>query len=128
MVRKAIVGSLVLGFTLTFAGAASARRPAVLVAEQDRVERIYATCPQGLSTPGYRDMLARFRKPSRTPLSVAQPYTVAPQKMRDHVMLSCSAGTVHSGSGYRDMLWRLPIRNEPPLVATPAQPGRVAAR
>jgi hypothetical protein len=128
MSRKPLIGSVVLGFALTLTSVASARRPPALVATQERVAGIFATCPQARETSGYRDMLARFSARAATPLVGARDFAAPPQKMRDHVVLSCSGGTVHSGSGYRDMLWRFPSKAEQPLIAGPASSGRIASR
>ena len=89
---------------------------------KEQVDSIFATCPQGRPTSDYRDMLARFS--SRPPAQESVPafFTAPPEKMRDHI-LSCSGGTVHSGSGYRDMLWRCPADNRRPVVA-----GRLRSR
>ena len=121
MSRKLLVRSMIFGFTLTLAGVASARRPPSLVAAQEKVDGIFATCPQGRPTSGYRDMLARFSSRLPAQQSAAVSYTAPPQKMRDHVVLSCSGGTVHSGSGYRDMLWRFPADNGRPVLAGPVR-------
>ena len=52
-------------------------------------------------------MLARFSTEPQSVSGVSAPAFVAPpQKMDDHIVLSCTAGRIHSGSGYRDMLWR----------------------
>ena len=120
MSRKFFFRSMIFGFTLTLAGVASARRPPSLVAAQEKVDAIFATCPQGRPTSGYRDILARFSSPLPARQSVAV-FTAPPQKMRDHVVLSCSGGTVHSGSGYRDMLWRFPVDNGRPVFAGPVR-------
>ena len=118
MSRKLIVRSMIFAFTLTLSGMASARRPPALVEQQERVAGIFDTCPAGRSTSGYRDMLARFGPTLRTPRATVQAsFTAPPRKMRDHVVLSCSGGTVHSGSGYRDMLWRFPVKNDRLVIA-----------
>lgn len=121
MTRTVLVRSLVFGFTLTLTGVASARRPPTLAAAQERVESVFATCPEGRSTAGYRDMLARFDSAAprtNAPVRFAAP----PRKMQDHVVLSCAGGTVHSGSGYRDMLWRFPTQG-PPVFARSTSPS-----
>jgi hypothetical protein len=119
MTRTVLVRSLVFGFTLTLTGVASARRPPTLVAAQERVEGVFATCPEGRSTAGYRDMLARFDSAApRTDAPVR--FVAPPRKMQDHVVLSCTGGTVHSGSGYRDMLWRFPTQGPPVFARTPS--------
>lgn len=116
MIRKHLVHSMIFGFALTLTGVASARRPPAIVAAQERVDSIFATCPQGYSTSGYRDMLSRFSAPLPVQTRVAASSTVPAEKMRDHVVLRCSGGAVHSGSGYRDMLWRFPVDDRPVLA------------
>jgi hypothetical protein len=130
MSRKFFVRSMIFGFMLTLAGVASARRPASLVAAQEKVDGIFASCPQGTSTSGYRDMLTRFSPGLPARQSVAVSFSAPPRKMRDHVVLSCSGGTVHSGSGYRDMLWRFPAENGRPVFAGPVRSttAQLAAR
>jgi len=126
MSRKLLVRSTVFGLTLTIAGVASARTPPALANAQARVDGIFATCPQGASTSGYRDMLTRFSSAARwqsAPSTATTAFTAPPQKMRDHVVLSCSGGTVHSGSGYRDMLWRFPADNARPVFAHAVRPA-----
>jgi len=111
---------------LTVTGVASARRPPALVETQERVDRIFATCPQGRSTTGYRDMLSRFSSGSRLQApqtAIPTWFTAPPQKMRDHIVLSCAGGTVHSGSGYRDMLWRFPVESAHPVLAKGRSPS-----
>jgi hypothetical protein len=108
---------MIFGFMITLTGVASARRPTALVAAQEEVDGIFATCPQGRPTAGYRDMLARFSVQLPAQQGAAAFFTAPPQKMRDHVVLSCAGGTVHSGSGYRDMLWRFPVDNARPVFA-----------
>jgi hypothetical protein len=123
---KFISRSLACLFTLTLAGAASARRPPALVDAQGRADGVYATCAesQTRSTAGYRDMLARVApgEPSEPgALAVSLPL----RKMGDHLVLVCAGGEIHQGSGYRDFPMRL--RSEPaepqiaartPLVGT----------
>ena len=121
MSRKLLVRWTVFGFMLTLSGVASARRPPSLVEAQERVDGIFATCPQGRTTSGYRDMLTRFSSGLPARPSVATSFIAPPQKMRDHVIISCSGGTVHSGSGYRDMLWRFPVDDGRPVFAGPAR-------
>src|SRR6187402_953322 len=100
MSRKLLVRSTIFGLTLTIAGVASARTPPAVAEAQSRVDGIFATCPQGQSTSGYRDMLTRFSPTARlqtAPSTQAVAFKAPPQKMRDHVVLSCSGGTIHSG-------------------------------
>ncbi len=121
MSRTLVVRSLALAFVLTLTGSASARRPPALVAAEEQVERIFVTCPAGIAAAGYRDMLARFsHDPQQVPgLETGTGYVAAPQRMDDHVVLSCKGGRVHSGSGYRDMLWRFRTQvDEPQLAGT----------
>jgi hypothetical protein len=112
------VRSVAFGFVLTLTGIAAARRPPVLVKAQASVERVYATCPQR-TTSGYRDMLARF-SPELQPsplVAVGAPFVAPPRRMADHLVLSCKAGTIHTGSGYRDMLWRFRSESDWPQLA-----------
>jgi hypothetical protein len=117
---KFVSRSMPLLFTLTLAGAASARRPPALVDAQGRADSVYATCAesQTLSMAGYRNMLARV-----APAEPSEPAAVAvslpSRKMGDHLVLVCAGGEIHQGSGYRDFPARL--RSEP---AEPQIAGR----
>ena len=116
---KLISRSLAFLFTLTLAGAASARRPPSLVEAQEQADRIYSTCAESQARPtsGYRDILARSAsaKPSAPLLSIA---SAPSRKMGDHLVLVCAGGEIHQGSGYRDFPARL--RGEPggPQIAS----------
>jgi hypothetical protein len=105
--------SLAFLFTLTLAGAASARRPPALVEAQAQSDGTYATCgEEGRSTAGYRDMLARVdsAKPSVSPPVAGA--SMATRKMGDHIVLVCAGGEIHQGSGYR----AFPARLRPELT------------
>lgn len=116
---KLISRSLPFLFVLTLAGVASARRPPALAEAQARADSVYATCAESgaRSTAGYRDVLSRVvsARPSLTPVFVA---SAPPRKMGDHLVLTCAAGEIHQGSGYRDFPARL--RSEPagPQIAS----------
>lgn len=116
---KLISRSLAFLFTLTLAGAASARRPPSLVEAQEQTDSIYATCAESQARPtaGYRDMLARpaSAKATAPVISVA---SLPSRKMGDHLVLVCAGGEIHQGSGYRDFPARL--RGEPtgPQIAS----------
>jgi hypothetical protein len=77
-----------------------------LVAEQGRTEAVAATCPEGRTTGGYRDVLARTVSVASTGVAGALP---APRKSGDHLVLTCAGGEIHQGSGYRDF----PARMQP---------------
>lgn len=102
--RKIFDTSLAFVFTLTLAGVASARRPPALEEAQAKTDAVASTCPEGRSTAGYRDLLARTVTVASTG-SVAA--VSAPQKSGDHLVLACEGGEVHQGSGYRDFPARL---------------------
>ena len=116
---KLISRSLAFLFTLTVAGAASARRPPSLAEIQEHADSVYATCAesQARSTAGYRDMLARVAsaKPTAAAVDVA---SLPARKMGDHLVLVCAGGEIHQGNGYRDFPARL--RGEPvePQIAS----------
>jgi hypothetical protein len=119
---KLISRSLAFLFTLTLAGAASARRPPALVEAQEQADNVYDTCAESQARPtaGYRDMLARTApaKPSAPPAAVA---SLPARKMGDHLVLVCAGGEIHQGSGYRGFPTRL--RTEPvgPQIASHRQ-------
>ena len=116
---KLISRSLAFLFTLTLAGAASARRPPTLVEAQAQADSVYATCAESRAQPasGYRDMLARVgtAKPSAPAISVA---SLPSRKMGDHLVLVCAGGEVHQGSGYRDFPARLQGEPTGPQIAS----------
>jgi hypothetical protein len=119
---KLISRSLAFLFTLTLAGAASARRPPSLVEAQEQAAGIYATCAESQARPtaGYRDILARAAsaQPSAPATSVA---SAPARRMGDHLVLVCAGGEIHQGSGYREFPARL--RGEPtgPQIASGAR-------
>lgn len=116
---KLIAPSFALILTLTLAGAASARQPPALSAAQERVEAISATCAEGPSSAGYRDMLARVA--SARPAPAAEPTSVATRKMGNHLVLVCAGGELHEGSGYRDFPTRLRAEPSGPQIASAAR-------
>jgi hypothetical protein len=118
---KLISRSLAFLFTLTLAGAASARRPPSLAEVQEHADGVYATCAESRAQPtaGYRDMLARVAtaKPTASEISVA---SLPSRKMGDHLVLVCAGGEVHQGSGYRDFPARLQGEPTGPQIASGA--------
>ena len=109
---KLISRSLAFLFTLTLAGAASARRPPSLAEAQEQAGSVYATCTESQLRPtaGYRDMLGRVA--SAKPAAPTMTMAASPsRKMGNHLVLVCAGGEVHEGSGSRDFPARL--RGEP---------------
>lgn len=127
--RKLIPHALTVLFTLSLAGTASARRPPALVEAQTRADRVVATCPESraASSGGYRDMVARVQnqRPFGTIVAATPP---APRKMGNHLVLVCSGGEVHQGSGYRDFPVRFPTEPEKFEMARGASFIAAAAR
>src|SRR5687768_5082969 len=114
--------ALAFTLTLTFAGVASARRPPALVEAQAGVDAVAATCPEGQSTPGYRDMLARDLSSSADRGGFAA--TPPARKMGDHIVLMCEGGELHQGSGYRDFPARLqPVPTRPQIALGSSRTG-----
>jgi hypothetical protein len=111
---KFVLRSVPFLFVLTLASAAAARRPPALVEAQERTDRVYATCTDGVNGAGYREMFSRVGTPQTTAhyLAVSSP---PPRKMGDHLVLVCKGGAVHLGSGYRGFPARL-LRDEAPEV------------
>lgn len=123
---KLISRSLAFLFTLTLAGAASARRPPSLAEAQEHAASAYATCneSQARSTAGYRGMLARAATaPTAPAISIAASPS---RKMGNHLVLACAGGEVHQGSGYRDFPARL--RGEPTGPQMASGPRLVVTR
>ena len=116
---KLISRSLAFLFTLTLAGAASARHPPALAEAQARADDVLATCLEGpaRSTAGYRDMLVRAPSAAqaRSAVSVAALET---RVIDNQLVLVCAAGAVHSGSGYRDFPTRLRAEPVAPQIAS----------
>jgi hypothetical protein len=119
--------SLAFAFTLTLAGAASARRPPALVQAQDQAAGVFATCEQSRApeTSGYRGMLARVQKPTPSTRAVAAA-PMASRKMGDHIVLLCAGGEIHEGVGYRDFPARL--QEEPSGQQIASMPQLVGRR
>jgi hypothetical protein len=111
--QKLIRRSLMVAFTLTLAGVASARRPPALAEAQAEADRVFATCPQsqGQDTDGYRDMLAHVQTARPVTRAMATAPVPPPRKMGNHLVLVCAGGELHQGSGYRDFPVR--FRAEP---------------
>jgi hypothetical protein len=126
--RKLIPHALALMFTLSLAGTASARRPPALAQAQEQSDRVFATCPESAapSTDGYRDMLARVQNEPMVSRAVATTLP-APRRMGNHLVLVCSGGEVHQGSGYRDFPVRVPLDAERFQIARARSVLRTAA-
>lgn len=123
--QKLIHRSLVFAFTLTLAGAASARRPPALAEAQDQADRVFGTCPHSRDqgAAGYRDRFARVQTTSPVTRAIA---AGPARKMGDHFVIVCAGGEVHHGSGYRDFPVRFPAEPTEPLIAR--VPGLVGHR
>jgi len=118
---KLISRSLAFLFTLTVAGAASARRPPPLVEAQAQADSVLATCSDGpaRSTAGYRDMLARA--PSAKPADFSAAVSaLETRRVDDHLVIVCAGGAIRPGSGYRDFPARLYKEPATPQVASVA--------
>jgi hypothetical protein len=117
--QKLIPHALAFVFTFSLAGTAFARRPAALVTAQERADRVVSTCPDSAapSTAGYRDMLARVQHQRSAGTAVAALPLAPARKMGNHIVLVCSGGEVHQGSGYRDFPARMPVKAEKVEIA-----------
>jgi hypothetical protein len=128
MSTRNIVGrSLAFAFTLTLAGAASARRPPALAEAQEQAASVFASCEQSRApeTAGYRGMLARVQRATPSTRAIAAASTPS-RKMGDHIVLVCSSGEIHQGSGYRDFPVR--TRGEPSGAQIASLPQLVGRR
>jgi hypothetical protein len=124
--QNLISRSLAFAFTLTLAGAASARRPPALVQAQEQAASVFATCEQSRApeTSGYRGMLARVESATPSTRAVAA-IPMPSRKMGDHIVLVCAGGEIHQGSGYRDFPARLqPEPSGPQIASVPRLVGR----
>ncbi len=94
--QELIRRSLIVAFTLTLAGVASARRPPALAEAQEQADRVFATCPQSQmrDTGGYRDMLAHVQTARPITRAIAAARLPPPRKMRDHLVFVCAGGEV----------------------------------
>jgi hypothetical protein len=117
-------------FGLTLAGSALARRPPALAEAQDASAAIAATCPE-VAGAGYRDALSRFHDERAASREAAVGHRALVQRMADHVVLTCKAGQLHAGGGYRDMVARfqtegpeLPIEQMTALRSDPSRASR----
>lgn len=117
--RNLIGRSLAFAFTLTLAGAASARRPPALVQAQEQAASVFATCEQSQApeTTGYRGMLAREQSAAPSARAVAAA-SMPSRKMGDHIVLVCTGGEIHQGSGYRGFPARLQTEPSQPQIAS----------
>ena len=121
--HNVVRASLVLGAVLTISGAAFARRPPALEAQQEAASRVFASCPELPSGPGYRDMLVRLPNaapgaPAASVASIASAAHLTQRKMGDHMVLVCPAGTLHTTGGYRDIFLRYKFDDAKPLIAS----------
>ena len=113
MSRKLVPAFLTLGFTILLSGAAFARRPPQLAAQQEAANLVLRQCPQ-VPGNGYRGMLALA---AAAQVKEAPTHAAIRRRMADHSVITCAGESLHTGGGYRDIFVRLAPETSSPMVA-----------